>query len=133
MPNNEYAPAVHAPAHRKLEDIGALPAPDRWIGPANGRADREAKRALELHPRPSQAEEDDLKRSIQYLEMVARLAAAVSPIFHRAVHRRPPQRERVHMLFQKAAGWHAWGPWMRGHRCSSCLTFCSGSWSAARS
>eukprot|EP00959_Pyramimonas_sp_CCMP1952_P354991 7436190-Pyramimonas_sp.AAC.1 len=80
MHNSEYSPAVHTPAHRKLEDFKVAPAPGRWVGLANWRADREAKRALDLHPGPPQAEEGDLKRSIRGLEMVARLAAAVLPI-----------------------------------------------------
>eukprot|EP00959_Pyramimonas_sp_CCMP1952_P242521 5068926-Pyramimonas_sp.AAC.1 len=44
----EFAPAVHAPAHRKLEDIEQLPPPERWIGQASWRADREATGAFGL-------------------------------------------------------------------------------------
>eukprot|EP00959_Pyramimonas_sp_CCMP1952_P404369 8473503-Pyramimonas_sp.AAC.1 len=56
MCENKFAPAVHTPARRKLEVIDALAQPERRIGQANWRADLEAKKAIELHARPSDAE-----------------------------------------------------------------------------
>eukprot|EP00959_Pyramimonas_sp_CCMP1952_P035169 736485-Pyramimonas_sp.AAC.1 len=68
MQANRYAPAVYTPAHRDLSVIDALPAPERWIGQANWRADSEAKQAILLHPRPAQAEWDAVSSSIRDLE-----------------------------------------------------------------
>eukprot|EP00959_Pyramimonas_sp_CCMP1952_P358812 7513277-Pyramimonas_sp.AAC.1 len=41
MRNQEYAPAVHTPAHRKLEGIEQLPPPERWTRAC--RLDRESR------------------------------------------------------------------------------------------
>ena len=123
---NEYAPAVHTPAHRKLVDIEQLAGLERWVGLANWRADVEAKQALALHPRPSEADSKKLDSSVKSLEMVARLAAAVLPLFPKAAHQRPPKRERKRKVFQTATGWHSWEPWLWGHRCASCLSFYGG-------
>eukprot|EP00959_Pyramimonas_sp_CCMP1952_P162697 3401382-Pyramimonas_sp.AAC.1 len=56
MCETKFAPAVHAPARRKVELIDALAHPERRIGRANWRADLEAKKAIALHARPSEAE-----------------------------------------------------------------------------
>eukprot|EP00959_Pyramimonas_sp_CCMP1952_P162940 3406619-Pyramimonas_sp.AAC.2 len=60
MLEDKSVPAVHTPAHRKMEVIDSLPQPERRVGQATWRADREAKQAIEIHPRPSDAESKQL-------------------------------------------------------------------------
>ena len=127
MKDNVYAPAVHTPAHRKLEDIDVLPLPERIIGHANWRSDVEAKRAIDLHPRPSDSETRVLKDALDSLQIVARLVAGVLLCFPRAEHQRPPRRERPRKVFDKPTAWHSWDQWLWGHRCSRCLVFYGGS------
>ncbi|CAK0865153.1 unnamed protein product [Prorocentrum cordatum] len=100
----------------KLKDIEQLPPPERWIGQAIRRADREAKRALDLHPRASTAEWQQHDSSIESLEMAARLAANVLPRVPRAHHQRQPRRESPRKVIEQATSWHNWESWPRGHR-----------------
>ncbi|CAK0901683.1 unnamed protein product [Prorocentrum cordatum] len=101
MCENKFAPAVHTPAHRKLEVIDELALPERRIGNANWRADLEAKKAIELHARPSEAEVFQVDVTIDQMRKCARLMASVLPLFPRAFHQRPPRRGRPTKVFDK--------------------------------
>jgi uncharacterized protein CbrC (UPF0167 family) len=126
MCENKFAPAVHAPARRELEVIDALAQPERRIGQANWRADLEAKKAIDLHARPSEAEVKQLDWTIGQVRKCARLMASVLPLFPRASHQRPPRRGRPTKVFDKATSWHAWQRSLWGFRCTKCLVFFGG-------
>eukprot|EP00959_Pyramimonas_sp_CCMP1952_P303822 6358073-Pyramimonas_sp.AAC.1 len=91
-----------------------LDEPQRSIGRANRRADHEAKQAILLHPQASQNEWDDVKSSIERVEMVARSLANVLPLFPKATHTRPPRRAKKQRVFKRAGGWHTWDTWLWG-------------------
>ncbi|CAK0894769.1 unnamed protein product [Prorocentrum cordatum] len=123
---NKFAPAVHAPAHRKLEVIDALAQPERRIGQANWRAYLEAKKAIELHARPSDAEAKQFDWTIDQLRKCARLMASALPLFPRATHQRSPRRVRPTKVFDKATSLHSWQRSLRGFRRTKCLVFSRG-------
>eukprot|EP00959_Pyramimonas_sp_CCMP1952_P439213 9194575-Pyramimonas_sp.AAC.2 len=77
-----------------MEVIDSLPQSERSFGLANWRADREAKQAIEIHPRPSETEVKQLDLTLEKVQRCARLMAEVLPLFPKASHQRPPRRPR---------------------------------------
>lgn len=110
----------HTPAHRTAEEIGLLPAAERYVAWANAKVDLDAKAALDMHPGPSHEQESELNLQLDLSWHAAKVLAATLPLFPAEKLERAPRPtcRRPGRRLGKRHGWfHDGAQW----RCAKCL------------
>ncbi len=107
------------PAH--VDPRTLQPGPARDDAVANGVADTEAKKAVDLHPKPAPAQLQILDAELKRARLAVRTIAAVMPVFpsmpRERMVRPPPLREGASL---RGSGGHEW-VYTAGHwRCAVC-------------